>query len=48
MNRVITLIGIILAVLAAVFSLANIITGSLVLILAAAIILIGVGVVTGM
>jgi hypothetical protein len=47
-NRVITMIGVILAVLAAVFSIANIITGSVIVILAAAVVLIGIGVITGM
>ena len=47
MNRYITLLGIVLAVLAVVFSLANIITGSIVLLLAAAVVLVGIGSITG-
>jgi len=47
-NRYLTLLGIILAVLALVFQLASIIPGSVLLILAAAVILIGVGNLTGL
>jgi phosphatidylserine synthase len=47
MNRYLTMLGIVLAVLAAVFQLANILTSAIILILIAAVILIGVGVITG-
>jgi hypothetical protein len=48
MNRFLTLLGVLLAVLVVVFQLAGLITGSLVLVLAASIILIGAGILTGM
>jgi hypothetical protein len=47
MNRIITLIGVVLAVLAAVLHLANIAPGSMDLLQDAAIIAVGVGVLTG-
>lgn len=48
MNRYLTLLGIILAVLAVVFVLANLIPGSVILLLAAAVVLVGVGSLTGL
>jgi hypothetical protein len=47
MDRIVTILGIILAVLAAVFSLASLVTAFVPLMLAAAVVLVGVGVVTG-
>jgi hypothetical protein len=48
MNRYITLLGVILAVLALIFQLAGILASSVVLILCAAVIIIGIGSMTGM
>ena len=47
MQRHLTLLGVILAVLAIVFQLASIIPGSVLLILCVAVILVGVGSLTG-
>lgn len=47
MTRYITLLGIILAVLALIFQLAGILASSVLLIAIAAIIVIGIGVITG-
>lgn len=47
MTRYITLLGVILAVLALIFQLAGILSSAIVLILIAAVIVIGVGVITG-
>jgi hypothetical protein len=48
MTRYITLLGVILAVLALIFQLAGILASSVLLILAAAVIVIGIGSITGM
>jgi phosphatidylserine synthase len=47
MTRYITLLGVILAVLALIFHLASILTSAVLLIVIAAVIVIGIGVITG-
>jgi hypothetical protein len=47
LTRYITLLGVILAVLALIFQLAGILASSVLLILCAAVIIIGIGVITG-
>jgi hypothetical protein len=48
MTRYISLLGVILAVLALIFQLAGILGSAIVLILCAAVIVVGIGVITGM
>jgi phosphatidylserine synthase len=48
MNRYVTLLGVILAVLALIFQLASILSSAVLLILIAAVIIIGIGSITGM
>lgn len=47
MNRILTILGIVLLVLAAVFYFANIATNSLILLLIVGVIMVAIGVVTG-